>query len=202
MKTLNIIVKADVQGSAEAVKTSLEKLSNEEVQVKVIHAGVGAISESDVMLASTSNAVIVGFNVRPDNAARDSAARSNVELRMYRVIYDCINDVEAALKGMLSPKFHEVILGHAEVRQTYHVSKLGTICGCYVQDGKVSRNCAVRVNRDNIVIFEGNLASLRRFKDDVKEVATGYECGMQIEKFNDIKEGDIIECFTMEEIKS
>ena len=202
MKTFNIIVKADVQGSAEAVKASLEKLSNEEVQVKVIHAGVGAISESDVMLASTSNAVIVGFNVRPDNAARDSATRSNVELRMYRVIYDCINDVEAALKGMLSPKFHEVILGHAEVRQTYHVSKLGTICGCYVQDGKVSRNCQVRVNRDNIVIFEGNLASLRRFKDDVKEVATGYECGMQIEKFNDIKEGDIIECFTMEEIKN
>ena len=202
MKELNLIIKADVQGSAEAVKTSLEKLSNEEVQVKVIHAGVGAISESDVMLASTSNAVIVGFNVRPENAARDSAARSNVELRMYRVIYDCINDVEAALKGMLSPKFHEVILGHAEVRQTYHVSKLGTICGCYVQDGKVSRNCQVRVNRDNIVIFEGNLASLRRFKDDVKEVATGYECGMQIEKFNDIKEGDIIECFTMEEIKN
>ena len=202
MKTFNIIVKADVQGSAEAVKTSLEKLSNEEVQVKVIHAGVGAISESDVMLASTSNAVIVGFNVRPDNAARDSATRSNVELRMYRVIYDCINDVEAALKGMLSPKFHEVILGHAEVRQTYHVSKLGTICGCYVQDVKVSRNCQVRVNRDNILIFEGNLASLRRFKDDVKEVATGYECGMQIEKFNDIKEGDIIECFTMEEIKN
>ena len=201
MKTFNIIVKADVQGSAEAVKTSLEKLSNEEVQVKVIHAGVGAISESDVMLASTSDAVIVGFNVRPDNAARDSAARSNVELRMYRVIYDCINDVEAALKGMLAPKFHEVILGHAEVRQTYHVSKLGTICGCYVQDGKVSRNCQVRVNRDNIVIFEGDLASLRRFKDDVKEVASGYECGMQIEKFNDVKEGDIIECFVMEEIK-
>ena len=201
MKTFNIIVKADVQGSAEAVKTSLEKLSNEEVQVKVIHAGVGAISESDVMLASTSDAVIVGFNVRPDNAARDSAARSNVELRMYRVIYDCINDVEAALKGMLAPKFHEVILGHAEVRQTYHVSKLGTICGCYVQDGKVSRNCQVRVNRDNIVIFEGDLASLRRFKDDVKEVASGYECGMQIDKFNDVKEGDIIECFVMEEIK-
>ena len=148
------------------------------MQVKVIHAGVGAISESDVMLASTSNAVIVGFNVRPENAARDSAVRSNVELRMYRVIYDCINDVEAALKGMLSPKFHEVILGHAEVRQTYHVSKLGTICGCYVQDGKVSRNCQVRVNRDNIVIFEGNLASLRRFKDDVKEVATGYELSL------------------------
>ncbi|MBQ2895785.1 MAG: translation initiation factor IF-2, partial [Oscillospiraceae bacterium] len=202
MKTFNIIVKADVQGSAEAVKTSLEKLSNGEVQVKVIHAGVGAISESDVMLASTSGAVIVGFNVRPDNAARDSAVRSNVELRMYRVIYDCINDVTAALKGMLAPKFREAIIGHAEVRQTFHVSKLGTICGCYVLDGKIQRNCQVRVNRDNIVIHEGDLASLRRFKDDVKEVASGYECGMQLEKFNDIKEGDIIECFVMEEIKN
>ena len=202
MKTFNIIVKADVQGSAEAVKTSLEKLSNGEVQVKVIHAGVGAISESDVMLASTSGAVIVGFNVRPDNAARDSAIRANVELRMYRVIYDCINDVTAALKGMLAPKFREAIIGHAEVRQTFHVSKLGTICGCYVLDGKIQRNCQVRVNRDNIVIHEGELASLRRFKDDVKEVATGYECGMQLEKFNDIKEGDIIECFVMEEIKN
>ncbi len=202
MKTFNIIVKADVMGSAEAVKSSLEKESNEEVQVKVIHAGVGAINESDVMLASTSNAVIVGFNVRPDNAARDSAARSKVELRMYRVIYDCINDVHDALKGMLSPKFQEVIQGHAEVRQTYHVSKLGTICGCYVQDGKIVRNSKVRVNRDNIVIFEGDLASLRRFKDDVKEVASGYECGMQIEKFNDVKEGDVIECFVMEEIKN
>ncbi|MBQ0133673.1 MAG: translation initiation factor IF-2, partial [Clostridiales bacterium] len=202
MKTFNIIVKADVMGSAEAVKSSLEKESNEEVQVKVIHAGVGAINESDVMLASTSNAVIVGFNVRPDNAARDSAARSKVELRMYRVIYDCINDVHDALKGMLAPKFQEVIQGHAEVRQTYHVSKLGTICGCYVQDGKIVRNSKVRVNRDNIVIFEGDLASLRRFKDDVKEVASGYECGMQIDKFNDVKEGDVIECFVMEEIKN
>jgi len=202
MKTFNIIVKADVQGSAEAVKTSLEKLSNGEVQVKVIHAGVGAINESDVMLASTSGAVIVGFNVRPDNAARDSATRASVELRMYRVIYDCINDVTAALKGMLAPKFREAIIGHAEVRQTFHVSKLGTICGCYVLDGKIQRNCQVRVNRDNIVIHEGELASLRRFKDDVKEVATGYECGMQLEKFNDIKEGDIIECFVMEEIKN
>ena len=200
LKDFNIIVKADVQGSAEAVKTSLEKLSNEEVRVRVIHAGVGAINESDVMLASTSNAVIVGFNVRPDNAARDSAERSKVELRMYRVIYDCINDVTDALKGMLSPKFHEVIIGHAEVRQTFKVSKVGTICGCYVQDGKIQRNCSVRVNRDNIVIFEGELASLRRFKDDVKEVASGYECGMQIEKFNDIKEGDIIECFVNEQL--
>ena len=202
MKTFNIIVKADVMGSAEAVKSSLEKESNEEVQVKVIHAGVGAINESDVMLASTSNAVIVGFNVRPEKAASESAARSKVELRMYRVIYDCINDVHDALKGMLAPKFQEAILGHAEVRQTYKVSKLGTVCGCYVQDGKVLRNCQVRVNRDNIVIFEGELASLRRFKDDVKEVASGYECGMQIDKFNDIKEGDIIECFVMEEVKN
>ena len=200
LKDFNVIVKADVQGSAEAVKTSLEKLSNEEVRVRVIHSAVGAITESDVMLASTSNAVIVGFNVRPDNAARDSAERSKVELRMYRVIYDCINDVEAALKGMLSPKFHEVIIGHAEVRQTFKVSKVGTICGCYVQDGKIQRNCSVRVNRDNIVIFEGELASLRRFKDDVKEVSAGYECGMQIEKFNEIKEGDIIECFVIEQL--
>ena len=200
MKDFNIIVKADVQGSAEAVKTSLEKLSNEEVRVRVIHSGVGAINESDVMLASTSNAVIVGFNVRPDNAARDSAERSKVELRMYRVIYDCINDVEAAMKGMLAPKFHEVIIGHAEVRQTFRVSKVGTVCGCYVQDGKIQRNCSVRVNRDNIVIFEGELASLRRFKDDVKEVSAGYECGMQVEKFNDIKEGDVIECFVNEQL--
>ena len=200
LKDFNIIVKADVQGSAEAVKTSLEKLSNEEVRVRVIHSGVGAINESDVMLASTSNAVIVGFNVRPDNAARDSAERSKVELRMYRVIYDCINDVEAAMKGMLAPKFHEVIIGHAEVRQTFRVSKVGTVCGCYVQDGKIQRNCSVRVNRDNIVIFEGELASLRRFKDDVKEVSAGYECGMQVEKFNDIKEGDIIECFVNEQL--
>ena len=200
LKDFNIIVKADVQGSAEAVKTSLEKLSNEEVRVRVIHSGVGAINESDVMLASTSNAVIVGFNVRPDNAARDSAERSKGELRMYRVIYDCINDVEAAMKGMLAPKFHEVIIGHAEVRQTFRVSKVGTVCGCYVQDGKIQRNCSVRVNRDNIVIFEGELASLRRFKDDVKEVSAGYECGMQVEKFNDIKEGDVIECFVNEQL--
>ena len=200
LKDFNIIVKADVQGSAEAVKTSLEKLSNDEVRVRVIHAGVGAINESDVMLASTSNAVIIGFNVRPDNAARDSAERAKVELRMYRVIYDCINDVTDALKGMLAPKFHEVIIGHAEVRQTFKVSKVGTICGCYVLDGKIQRNCSVRVNRDNIVIFEGELASLRRFKDDVKEVSSGYECGMQIEKFNDIKEGDIIECFVIEQL--
>ena len=200
MKDFNIIVKADVQGSAEAVKTSLEKLSNEEVRVKVIHSGVGAINESDVMLAATSGAVIVGFNVRPDNAAKESAVRSSVEMRMYRVIYDCINEIEAAMKGMLAPKFQEVIIGHAEVRQVYKVSKVGTVIGCYVQDGKIQRSCKVRVVRDGIVVHEGDLASLRRFKDDVREVATNYECGMQIEKFNDLKEGDIIECFVMEQI--
>ena len=200
MKTLNIIVKADVQGSAEAVKSSLEKISNDEVRVKVIHSAVGAINESDVMLAATSSAIIVGFNVRPDNAARDSAARSNVDMRMYRVIYDCINEIEAAMKGMLAPQFKEVIIGHAEVRETYKVSKVGTVCGCYCTDGKIQRGCEVRVLRDNIVIHEGELASLRRFKDDVKEVASGYECGMQVEKFNDIKIGDVIECFVMEQI--
>ena len=200
MKTLNIIVKADVQGSAEAVKASLEKISNDEVRVKVIHSAVGAINESDVMLAATSGAIIVGFNVRPDNAARDSAARSKVDMRMYRVIYDCINEIEAAMKGMLAPQFKEVIIGHAEVRETYKVSKVGTVCGCYCTDGKIQRGCQVRVLRDNIVIHEGELASLRRFKDDVKEVASGYECGMQVEKFNDIKVGDVIECFVMEQI--
>ena len=200
MKTLNLIVKADVQGSAEAVKSSLEKISNDEVRVKVIHSAVGAINESDVMLAATSGAIIVGFNVRPDNAARDSAARSNVDMRMYRVIYDCINEIEAAMKGMLAPKFKENVIGHAEVRETYKVSKVGTVCGCYCQDGKIQRGCQVRVLRDNIVIHEGELASLRRFKDDVREVAAGYECGMQIEKFNDIKIGDVIECFVMQQI--
>ena len=200
MKDFNIIVKADVKGSAEAVKASLEKLSNEEVRVRVIHCAVGAINESDVMLASTSGAVIVGFNVRPDNAARDSAARDHVDIRLYRVIYDCINEIEAAMKGMLAPKFQEKIIGHAEVRQTYKVSKVGTVCGCYVLDGKIQRSCQVRVLRDNVVVYEGDLASLRRFKDDVREVASGYECGMQVEKFNDIKEQDVIECFVMEQI--
>ena len=201
MKDFNIIVKADVQGSAEAIKASLEKLTNAEVRVKVIHSGVGAINESDVMLAATSGAVIVGFNVRPDNAARDSAARASVDIRMYRVIYDCLNEIEAAMKGMLAPKYREAVIGHAEVRETYKVSKIGTVCGCYVQDGKIQRGCSVRVLRDNVVIHEGALASLRRFKDDVKEVNEGYECGMQIEKFNDIKVEDVIECFVMEEIK-
>ena len=201
MKNLNLIVKADVQGSVEAVKASLEKLSNDEVRVRVIHGGVGAINESDVMLASTSQAIIVGFNVRPDAAARDSAARANVDMRMYRVIYDAINEIEAAMKGMLAPKYREVVLGHAEVRQTYKVSGVGTVAGCYVQDGKLQRkDCQVRLVRDGIVIHEGILASLQRFKDSVKEVVAGYECGLSIEKYNDIKEGDIVEAFTMEEI--
>ena len=200
VKDLNIIVKADVQGSAEAVKSSLEKISNDEVRVRVIHSGVGAINESDVMLASTSKAIIVGFNVRPDAAARDSAARNNVDMRMYRVIYDAIGEVEAAMKGMLAPKFREALIGHAEVRQTYKVSGVGTIAGCYVQDGKIQRGCQVRIVRDGVVIHEGELSSLQRFKDAVKEVASGYECGIGIEKFNDIKDGDIIECFVMEQI--
>ena len=199
-KELALIVKADVQGSVEAVKSSLEKLSNEEVNVRVIHGGVGAINESDVMLAASSNAIIVGFNVRPDAAARDGAARQNVDMRMYRVIYDCIDEIEAAMKGMLAPKFREVVLGHAEVRQTYKVSGVGTVAGCYVQDGKIVRACSVRVVRDGIVIHEGALASLKRFKDDAKEVVQRFECGLTVEKFNDIKEGDIIEGFTMEEI--
>jgi len=200
MKELNLIVKADVQGSAEAVKASLEKLANEEVRVRVIHAAVGAINESDILLASTSNAIVIGFNVRPDQAAAASAARSNIDMRMYRVIYDAIEEIEAAMKGMLAPKFREAIIGHAEVRQTYKVSAIGTIAGCYVKDGKITRDAQVRVLRDNIVIYEGNIGSLQRFKDSVKEVASNYECGMSVEKYNDIKEGDIFECFVMEEI--
>ena len=200
MKDLNIIVKADVQGSAEAVKASLEKLANEEVRVRVIHAAVGAINESDILLASTSNAIVIGFNVRPDAAAAISAQRSNVDMRMYRVIYDAIEEIEAAMKGMLAPKYREAVIGHAEVRQLYKVSSIGTIAGCYVKDGKITRDAQVRVLRDNIVVYEGVLGSLQRFKDSVKEVASNYECGMSIEKFNDIKEGDIFECFIMEEI--
>ncbi|MDY3281753.1 translation initiation factor IF-2 [Dysosmobacter sp.] len=199
-KELALIVKADVQGSVEAVKASLEKLSNDEVNVRVIHGAVGAVNESDVMLAASSNAIIVGFNIRPDAAARDSAARTNVDMRMYRVIYDCIDEIEAAMKGMLAPKFREVVLGHAEIRQTYKVSGVGTVAGCYVQDGKILRACSVRVVRDGIVIHEGVLGSLQRFKDSVKEVSQNYECGLTVEKFNDIKEGDIIEAYTMEEI--
>jgi len=200
LKDLNIIVKADVQGSAEAIKASLEKLTNEEVRVRVIHSGVGAISESDIMLASTSGAIIVGFNVRPDNSARESALRSNVDMRMYRVIYECINEIELAMKGMLAPKYQEVVYGHAEVRELYKSSAVGTICGCYVLSGKILRNSSARLVRDGIVIHEGDIASLRRFKDDVREVATNYECGIALEKFDDIKLSDVIECFSMEEI--
>ena len=201
MKELPLIVKADVQGSAEAVKSSLEKISNEEVRVKVIHAGVGAINESDILLASTAGAIIVGFNVRPDAAAAASAQRSNVDMRFYRVIYEAIDEIEAAMKGMLAPKFEEVVIGHAEVRMTYKVSSVGTVCGCMVKDGKVTRDAQVRILRDNIVIHEGEVGSLQRFKDPVKEVTAGYECGMSIVKFNDIKEGDIFECFAMQEVK-
>lgn len=202
MKTLNIIVKADVMGSVEAVKASLEKISNEEVRVRVIHGAVGAISESDVMLASTSNAIIVGFNVRPDAVARESAARSHVDMRMYRVIYDAIDEIEAAMKGMLAPKFREAVIGHAEVRQTYKVSSVGTVAGCYVTDGKIQRACDVRIVRDGIVVHEGHLASLQRFKDAVKEVASGYECGLSFEKYNDIKLGDVVEAYVMEQIEA
>ena len=201
MKDLNVIVKADVQGSAEAVKASLEKISNEEVRVRVIHCAVGAISENDVMLATTSNAIIVGFNVRPDKNAADSAARNKVDMRMYRVIYDCINEIESAMKGMLAPKFKEVSLGEAEVRQVYKITGVGFVAGCYVTEGKVARNAQIRLVRDGIVIHEGVMNSLQRFKDSVKEVARGYECGIGIEKYSDIKEGDIIEAFMMEQIE-
>ena len=199
-KELALIVKADVQGSVEAVKASLEKLSNDEVNVRVIHGAVGAINESDVMLAASSNAIIVGFNVRPDATARDSAQRQNVDVRLYRVIYDAIDEIEAAMKGMLAPKYREVVLGHAEVRETYKVSSVGTVAGCYVQDGCLRRDCSVRVVRDGIVVHEGVLGSLQRFKDAVKEVKERFECGLTVEKFNDLKLGDIIEAYTMEEV--
>ena len=201
VKTLNIIVKADVGGSAEAVRQSLEKLSCDEVKVHVIHAAAGGITEGDVTLAAASDAIIVGFNVRPDKAALDSAERQKVDIRTYRVIYECIGEIEAAMKGMLAPKFREVLQGHAEVRQTIHVPNVGTIAGCYVQDGKITRQSSIRVLRDSVVIFEDKISSLRRFKDDVKEVASGYECGVGVEKFNDIKVGDILEAYIMEQIQ-
>ncbi len=201
VKDLNVIVKADVQGSVEAVKESLQKLSNDEVRVNVIHGGVGAINESDEMLASTSGAIIVGFNVRPDPVAKEAAERDGVEMRLYRVIYDCIDEITAAMKGMLAPKFREATLGELEVRQTYKVSGVGMIAGCYVKNGKITRDAKVRVVRDGIVVAEDEIASLRRFKDDVKEVADGYECGVGLEKFADIKEGDILEAFIMEEYR-
>jgi len=201
IKDLNIIIKADVNGSVEAVKQSLEKLSNEEVRINVVHAGVGAIRESDVMLAYTSNAIIVGFNVRPDAGATASAEAQGVDIRLYRVIYTAIEEIEAAMKGMLDPTYKEEVTGHAEIRQTFKVSGVGTIAGCYVTDGTITRNTQVRIVRDGIVIHEGELASLKRFKDDVKEVNSGYECGLSIERFNDIKEGDVVEGFKMVEIE-
>ena len=200
MKELSLIVKADVQGSVEAVKQSLEKLTNEEVRVKVIHGGVGAINESDVKLAEASNAIIIGFNVRPDAVARNIAEESGVDMRMYRVIYDAIEEIESAIKGMLAPKFREVVIGRVEVRSTFKISSVGTIAGCYVQEGKVTRTAQIRVVRDGIVICEDKIDSLRRFKDDVKEVASGYECGLVFEKFNDIAELDQVELYVMEEV--
>ena len=200
VQELNIIVKADVGGSAEAVKQSLEKISNDEVRVRVIHSAVGGITEGDVMLAAASNAIIVGFNVRPDKGALDSAERQSVDIRTYRIIYECIEEITAAMKGMLAPEFVEKLMGHAQVRQTIHVPNVGTIAGSYVQDGTVTRNSQIRVVRDGIVVFEDKISSLRRFKDDVKEVQQGYECGIGLEKFNDIKEGDILEAYVMEEV--
>ena len=201
MKELNIIVKADVQGSVEAVRQSLEKLSNDEVRVRVIHGAVGAVSESDVMLASASNAIIVGFNVRPEPLAQDAAERSSVEVRLYRIIYDCIEEIEAAMKGMLAPKTREVMHGRVEVREVYRITNVGTVAGCYVLEGKVLRNDLLRVVRDGIIVADDKMASLKRFKDDVKEVAQGYECGIGLEKFNDIKVGDIYETYIVEEYR-
>ncbi len=201
VKDLNIIVKADVDGSVEAVKASLVKLSNEEVKVRVIHAAAGGITEGDVTFAAASNAIIVGFNVRPDKSALDSAERQSVDVRTYRVIYECIEEIQAAMKGMLAPKFRENLLGHAEVRQTIHVPNVGTIAGSYVQDGKITRQSQIRVVRDGVVVFVDKISSLKRFKDDAKEVASGYECGIGLEKFNDIKVGDVLEAFVMEQIQ-
>ncbi len=201
VKELNIIVKADVQGSIEALKQSLQKLSTDEVKVRVIHGAVGAITETDISLASASNAIIIGFNVRPDVNAEKAAEREAVDMKTYRVIYTAIDDIKAAMLGMLEPDYKENVIGKAEIRRTYKISSIGTIAGCYVLDGKITRNSSVRIIRDGIVVFESELASLKRFKDDVKEVAQGYECGLSIEKFNDIKEGDIVEAYVMEEIK-
>ena len=201
LKELNLVVKADVQGSVEAVKQSLEKLSNDEVKIKVIHANVGGVTETDVTLAKVSNAIIIAFNVRPEPLARDMADKEEVEIKQYSVIYHAIEDVEAAMKGMLDPEFEEKVIGNAEIRQIFKVSNIGTIAGCYVTNGKVSRNAGIRIIRDNVVIHDGKLISLKRFKDDAKEVAAGYECGIQIENFNDIQEGDVLEVYIMEEIK-
>jgi translation initiation factor IF-2 len=201
VKELSIVVKADVQGSVEAVRQSLEKLSTDNIKVRVIHGAVGAITETDVILATASNAIIIGFNVRPDLNASNLAEKEKVEIKSYRIIYNAIDDIKAAMIGMLEPEYKEVVLGKAEVRMTYKISNVGTIAGCYVLDGKITRSSSIRVIRDGIVIFESAFASLKRFKDDVREVAAGYECGIGVEKFNDLKEGDIIEAYTMEEIK-
>ncbi len=201
LKDLNIIIKADVQGSVEAVKQALTKLSNDEVRIRAIHSGVGAITESDIMLASASNAVVIGFNVRPEPTARAAAEKEKIDIRLYRIIYDAIEDMEAAIKGMLEPKYREAVIGHAEIRTIFKVPGVGSVAGCYVADGKVTRNSHTRLIRDGVVVHEGRIQSLKRFKDDVKEVNAGYECGIGIENFNDIKEGDIIEAFIMEEVE-
>jgi translation initiation factor IF-2 len=201
MKELAIIVKADVQGSVEAVRQSLEKLSDAEIRVRVIHGAVGAVSESDVMLADASNAIIVGFNVRPDPIAAENASRDGVDIRLYRVIYDAIEEIQTAMKGMLAPKFREIAFGRIEVRQVYKITGVGTVAGCYVLSGKVARSNQIRVVRDGIVIQEDKMSSLKRFKDDVKEVAEGYECGITLDKFTDMKQGDIFESFVIEEYR-
>lgn len=200
MKDINVIIKGDVQGSVEALRGSLEKIDVEGVRVNIIHTGVGAITESDVILASASNAIIIGFNVRPEPNARTTAEAEKVDIRLHRIIYKVIEEIEAAMKGMLEPVYEEKIIGQAEVRQTFKVSRVGTIAGCYVTDGKIQRDAGIRVIRDGIVIYEGKIDALKRFKDDAREVAQGYECGITIEKYNDIKEGDILEAFIMEEV--
>jgi len=200
VKDLNVVVKGDVQGSVEALRGSLEKLSNADVRVRTIHTGVGAITESDVMLASASNAIIIGFNVRPEAGAKSVAESEKVDVRFYSVIYSAIDDIEAAMKGMLDPEFEEKIMGHAEIRQIFKASNIGTIAGCYITEGRVTRNAKVRIVRDGRVIYDGTLDTLKRFKDDVREVATGYECGMLFRNYSDIKEGDKVEAYTMEEI--
>jgi translation initiation factor IF-2 len=201
MKELNIIVKADVQGSVEALVNALQKIDVEGVRVKIIHAAVGAITESDILLATTSNAIVIGFNVRPDANAKRVAESEKVDIRLHRIIYKVIEEIEAAMKGMLDPEYEEKVIGQAEVRQTFKVSKVGTIAGCYVTDGKITRDSKVRLIRQGIVVYEGEIDSLKRFKDDVKEVMQGYECGLTIKNFNDIKEGDIIEAYIMQEVK-
>lgn len=201
MKEVNVIIKADVQGSVEALAASLRKIDVEGVNVKIIHTAVGAINESDITLAAASNAIVIGFNVRPTAQAREAAENESVDIRLHRVIYKAIDEIEAAMKGMLDPEFQEKIIGQAQVRQTINVSKVGTIAGCYVTDGKITRDSGVRIIRDGIVVFEGEIATLKRFKDDAKEVAKGYECGITVQNFNDIKEDDVIEAYVMEEIE-